>query len=319
MMKWFIVLAIFSVTVSCNDTGSSQEEPSTVLTVGSQTYSDKDFSRRLVEKAGNFDLTLLHDDAFFSRLKQEVLRELTIEGLLLLWEPHLAQPISENAIQSEISEKQAQYPSAKTYRRLLKATGIGKDDFQRRVRAQLIKEALVSGFKVTPKIDFTKTKQRYWSDKESFIETAKIKVQQIVAATEHEASTLIAALKKGADFGTLAKKYSIAEEASSGGRLGWIGKGVLPVFDAAFRMPLGRTSSVQKSPYGYHIIRVLEKKSRRKVPLDEVKEQMRQKSLQTQRSKLYKEWLESRLIAVPIKVNTAAVKSAEIQTKRNYE
>jgi parvulin-like peptidyl-prolyl isomerase len=77
---------------------------------------------------------------------------------------------------------------------------------------------------------------------------AKAKIEKIL--TEAKA--------KGADFAALARKYSQDTSASSGGDLGWFGQGrMVPEFEkAAFALQPGQISGVVKSPFGYHIIKV---------------------------------------------------------------
>ncbi|MGA7723482.1 MAG: peptidylprolyl isomerase [Ignavibacteriaceae bacterium] len=77
------------------------------------------------------------------------------------------------------------------------------------------------------------------------------------------AKSIIDSIKRGADFGEMAKKYSEDPgSASEGGDLGWVGKGVFyPEFEAAaFALKQGALSDVVESPVGFHIIQMLDKR-----------------------------------------------------------
>ena len=77
------------------------------------------------------------------------------------------------------------------------------------------------------------------------------------------AQSILDSIKRGADFGEMAKKNSEDPgSASDGGDLGWVGKGVFyPEFEAAaFALKQGALSDIVESPVGFHIIQMLDKR-----------------------------------------------------------
>jgi peptidyl-prolyl cis-trans isomerase D len=85
------------------------------------------------------------------------------------------------------------------------------------------------------------------------------------------------AKKPGADFAALAKKYSEDDSnAMNGGDLDFFGRGrMVPAFDeAAFAMEVGQISDPVKTEYGYHIIKLTDKKPGTTRKLDEVRQEI---------------------------------------------
>lgn len=80
-------------------------------------------------------------------------------------------------------------------------------------------------------------------------------------------------LAGGADFATLAKGNSTCPSSQQGGDLGFFGKGqMVPAFEkAAFALKPGEVSDVVETPFGYHIIKLTEKKPAETVDFKDVK------------------------------------------------
>ena len=136
--------------------------------------------------------------------------------------------------------------------------------------------------------------QRYYNDNIQQYQTPEqIRASHILLKTEGKndadvkkrAEALLAQVKGGADFAALARKESEDDGSkASGGDLGLFGKGrMVPEFEAAaFAMQPGQTSDLVKSQFGYHIIRLVEKKAAETRPLDEVRAQIQDQLAQQQ-------------------------------------
>jgi peptidyl-prolyl cis-trans isomerase SurA len=100
-------------------------------------------------------------------------------------------------------------------------------------------------------------------------------------------------IRMGEDFVTVAKKYSEDISASTGGDLGEIERGkMVPEFEkAAFLLKEGEVSSLVKTPYGLHIIKVDKIIPGETLPLDKVKDQIRNRFLDDKMNAAYKEYL----------------------------
>lgn len=104
----------------------------------------------------------------------------------------------------------------------------------------------------------------------------EVHARHILLETEDEAKEVEAELKKGADFAELAKKKSKDPGAADGGDLGFFTKEqMVPEFAAAaFALEPGKISAPVKSQFGWHIIKVEEKRARKAPDFAQVKPQL---------------------------------------------
>jgi peptidyl-prolyl cis-trans isomerase C len=104
----------------------------------------------------------------------------------------------------------------------------------------------------------------------------EVHARHILVETEDQAKKIEADLKKGADFAELAKKESKDPGASDGGDLGFFTKDqMVPEFStAAFALEPGKISDPIKTQFGWHIIKVEEKRTRKAPDFEQVKPQI---------------------------------------------
>src|SRR3954470_20701190 len=104
----------------------------------------------------------------------------------------------------------------------------------------------------------------------------EVHARHILVETEDQAKKIEAELKKGADFPELAKKESKDPGASDGGDLGFFTKDqMVPEFSAvAFALEPGKISDPVKTQFGWHIIKVEEKRTRKAPDFEQVKPQI---------------------------------------------
>lgn len=105
----------------------------------------------------------------------------------------------------------------------------------------------------------------------------EIKASHILVATEDKAKEILELLGRGSEFAELAKQYSTDPGSKdSGGSLGYFTKGrMVPAFEAAaFQLKVGEVSLPVKSQFGWHIIRVDDRRQRKPPPFEAVKERI---------------------------------------------
>lgn len=165
-----------------------------------------------------------------------------------------------------------------------KATAEGLDktpEFQRRMdflRARTLHSALVDT-EVAKKITDEEIRARYDQEVANTPPVNEVKARHILVKTKEEAEAIIKELDGGADFEKLAnEKTNDPSGKTSGGDLGWFGPGqMVPEFEkAAFALNAGEyTKEPVQSQFGWHVIKVEDKRTKQPPAFDQVKEQVR--------------------------------------------
>jgi parvulin-like peptidyl-prolyl isomerase len=130
-----------------------------------------------------------------------------------------------------------------------------------------------------------KVEDYYNSNKSEFAKEAQVRAQHILikvdgTTTDAKAQSIISDIKKRAvseDFGKLAQEFSMDPGSKAkGGDLGFFGPGKMePSFEkAAFTQAVGVVGEAIKTPFGYHLIKVTDKKEAQQLSFDEVKNQI---------------------------------------------
>ncbi len=114
------------------------------------------------------------------------------------------------------------------------------------------------------------------------------------AAAKKKAQELLAKVKAGGDFAEIAKESSDCPSKAKGGDLGFFERGrmVKPFADAAFAMKVGDISDIVETQFGYHIIKVTDRKPAGKKSFDEVKDSIRMQLENKQRSEATRKYVD---------------------------
>lgn len=137
----------------------------------------------------------------------------------------------------------------------------------------------------------------------------EIRASHILVPTEEEAKAVKAELDGGADFATLAKEKSIDPGAANGGDLGFFGKGMMvaPFETAAYALTdVGQVSEPVQSQFGWHVIRLEEKRQSSAPAFEQVAGQLQQQLLM----KTFDDTVAKLMDGVAIDIPDAALASA---------
>jgi peptidyl-prolyl cis-trans isomerase C len=190
-----------------------------------------------------------------------------------------------------MKELRQQFPSEAACNQALKAQKMTLGQLRNETRTQLLVSKMLeqevgSHVAVTPadiSAFYEKNPDRFQQREAVHASHVLITVPQgadaaTKAAARAKAQDVLKQARAGADFATLARTYSNDASAPRGGDLGFFPKGqMVPAFDlAAFALAPNQVSDVVETPFGFHVIKVLEKRTAQSVPFGQAAPQIEQ-------------------------------------------
>lgn len=204
-------------------------------------------------------------------------------------------------VDAQLAQMRQQFPDEQAFTKALAARNMTieklKDDTRTGMQVSKMLETELS-----PQISVQEKEVAdfYAQNPDKFTQEESVRASHILiradakadAATKERARQRAAeVLKKargGGDFAALAKEYSADGSAAQGGDLGYFGRGqMVPPFEkAAFALKPGEISDVVQSDFGFHVIKLTDRRPARKVPLSEVGGRINQYLLEQRRQQL---------------------------------
>lgn len=127
------------------------------------------------------------------------------------------------------------------------------------------------------------------------IKTDKTDSQEVKDTAKAKVEGLLKQIRNGADFATLAKEHSGCPSAAAGGDLKFFTRGrMVPEFDkATFELEVGQVSDVVETQFGYHVIKVTDRKAASTTSSEEVMEGIIKKLEQTKKAEIALEYMKN--------------------------
>ncbi|KAA0560481.1 foldase [Bacillus sp. CH30_1T] len=270
---WSVIGGIVVVGTMLVMFGFSKDE--VVAKVGDKSISKEDLYTTLVDQYG---------DAALDTLIAEKIVELESDKKNLT--------VKDSEIEEELESLKESYGGEEAFNEALATSGASLDSVKKNVQSFLLTEKLL---KDRVSISDDQIKEYFEANKESFAQQEQVEASHILVEDEETAKEVKNNLDDGGEFAELAKEYSTdTSNAELGGELGYFAKGemVTEFDDEAFAMKKGEISEPVKTEFGYHIIKVTDKKDAKEAVLDDHKEEIKDilfdQALQTE----YGTWLE---------------------------
>ncbi len=236
--------------------------------------------------AGDFDVVRVNGTAIrqsevlerlWKRYGSQTLEEMIDE--LLMRQAAAAKKITASPadIDRRFARLQAQFGSRELLVSQLEQAGTTVAKVKEDLADEIVRERLIVEAKGV-KISDEDLKKAFDTNKDKLGKPEAAHLRHILAKTEAEANELVAKVKGGADFQTLARDKSLAASGkAAGGDYGFVSRGMLPpeIDEVAFSMKAGEIKTIA-GPRGWHILQVVEKRAAQTASFDEVKDDLRE-------------------------------------------
>jgi parvulin-like peptidyl-prolyl isomerase len=181
-----------------------------------------------------------------------------------------------------------------SFNKQLEFEGLSRKEWENTIENNLLINKLINNF-VNSKVSVSDDEMlRYFGNNEAkFHKREQVRALHIMVQTEEEIRQIQKELQsREKDFSVLAKEYSLGPEGVLGGDLGYFETGQMPEeFDNVFKLKINGVSDIIRTPYGFHLFKVVDKVEDRKMSFDESKKQIEQFLLQELQDKAFQNWL----------------------------
>jgi len=222
--------------------------------------------------------------------------------------------ISESEFQTHLTDIKKEYTENAFQKALLQGY-VDPALWELRLRNQLLVTKVIG--QVSERIappSYEEIKRYFQENRNEFRSPEMLRFRQIVCNSKEEAENLSNRLHSGEDLEELARKYSVAPEAETGGEVGWVAMGDLDetMENALFSLQIGEISPVVKTDVGYHLFEVLARRPAGIKRLPEVIDEIESKLLRQKREDFYREWLKELRSDFNVKINQAILDKLEL-------
>ena len=295
--KPFLIVSVIFLLNSCFDNNSRMEaigSDQVVLTVNGEKITAKQFDKVLNAKKQLFRVQN------FEELKTEELVWIKTRGLNeIIRNTLIAQEIAkenisieQNVLESNLRKAREGYLEG-AFEKTLDLEGISIADWEKSIEKKLLTNELIHQ-QVNSKVSLSDKELRDYYDKNhnEFHKKEQVKALHIMVESEEEIREIQKELRsKQKTFPALAMEYSLGPEGAQGGDLGYFEAGQMPEeFDDVFKLKINKVSDIIKTPYGFHLLKVVDKIEERKMDFEESKSRVEKILLEYLQDQAFKKW-----------------------------
>ena len=298
----FLLVGVVWVFVGCFR--QNAPENIVVVDVNGQKLTAKVFAQRLARKLRTFDVLKVKELENIEYIKNEIIHDFIHEAIVSRWAEQNNLTISPQEIKEAMDQIRNHYSNDMSFRQSLVESRQTLPYLKRSVQKRLLEKKVLGVIRENIRPPTQKELRSYYNaNKHLFRQEARVYLQHFLFETESMAQGLLEKLKSSNLSAHRGPQNNI-----------WVEKGTSDIFEKAFTMKKGAWSRVLKSPYGYHIYRVLRKKPNKQWTFQDVKGKIYKTLMATREQATYSSWLEEQVHGLDVLRNNRVVADLQIET-----
>ena len=283
IISWITLCTVFQ-----SQAAENSDESGKVAVVNGTVISQEQFERNMIpvqeyiEASGN---SLSAAD--LARVKKMVLEEIIRNELLYQECLKNNVEIDDDEINKKYESEKNQFSSDAEFYQRLKELNNSEELYKSQIKRVLAIQRLINQ-KFKPTVTDQEIRKYYDDNPDQFKQKSQVRASHILIsvdstatkaqkdAARKEIEALLARVKGGEDFAAVAKEKSQCPSSVNGGDLGFFPRGemVKPFEDAAFYMKPGEISNIVETQFGYHIIKLTDKKDEKTIGFEEARQEI---------------------------------------------
>ena len=291
-VKWIIIITglLFAAAVALGE--EKPPTPGKVAAINGTVITQMEFDNevsqirlRIAQRGQNLP------DAQLEEFRKKVLDSLIDKELLYQESQKEGIVVEEKSLEDYLTSQKQKFPNESEYKKALGALNLSESSLRSKIKKEyavqrLIEKQIVEGVKISG----NESKSFYKGNPELFKQPEQVRASHILAKLDANANDQQRAdarkkiediqkqLKQGQEFSELASKLSEGPGREKGGDLGFFRRGqrVGPFEDVAFGLKPGEVSDIVETQFGYHLIKVTDRKPEQMVRFEEVEDKISQ-------------------------------------------
>lgn len=298
------IVSFLSVFFMCTWSACSTNTGSNlgvVIRVGDRSITGKDIT-------GIVNLTSLENGIPVSVVWTSInglVNKIVDDSLILAYGKDRGIRLDEVELERAIQDITRDYPED-SFKETLLTRCIDYNEWKQRLGAQLLIRKIVrERTESIGAITYDAIRSYYEQRCEEFSHPPRVRFVHVIANSRSDAEAVLSQLRGGQDLEKMVQKHSLGHGIQGDCGINWNTKEVLPqaLSEAAFSLPVGEISPVIQTPYGFHVIKVVQRELAGRKDLLEVMGEIREVLLSKDREGYYTRWLEELRKNYPVTVN----------------